>query len=286
MTIKKEVETKHEHVDNLCNRLFRSTQDRKNRMDMINHIFRKCGRRKYRFSESRLRKRISDIFGYSEASPNKSGNADDEESSQLERHNTISPKKTKKIKSLKKAGETINLGESPRSPAKTLRLGKLNKNRINITGESARFANTSYNGFDIGGKILKKHKLYGYDNYTLGSKYHIVKNPKNYSVDYKGHFEIVPNEVKTEEHVQTVDFCRFPNRNLMKPMKNYQVSSQRKSHYAGFNIRLSRLSKKPKGRNLQLSVYREINIKRNVVYINDHLNPISDAKTHSKCEDE
>ena len=50
-------------MDHLWNRLFRSMQDRKARMDMINQLYRKRGQKKYRFSESRMRDRISIMFG-------------------------------------------------------------------------------------------------------------------------------------------------------------------------------------------------------------------------------
>lgn len=53
---------KQTHLDNICDRLHRAAQNRENRTEMINKLFRKQGKRFYRFSESILQKRISQAY--------------------------------------------------------------------------------------------------------------------------------------------------------------------------------------------------------------------------------
>lgn len=77
-------------------------QDRKARMDMINQLYRKRGQKKYRFSESRMRDRISFMFAdkIQETSQRKDSLID--ESIELGSPTKISPSKRSPFKTTPK----------------------------------------------------------------------------------------------------------------------------------------------------------------------------------------
>lgn len=196
----------------------RSVQGRKNRMQIINQLFRKHGRRHYRFSESRLKERIANMLGEKlNESPKRMDSMADEESP-LTRQETIKSR-TSNLK--RRQTKVINVGAentqtktkkmSPRSVTKSSKSSKHKKHQFSSIDVPPRNSQTLYNPHKDPNSPENKTNQgsFAYNNYALGSTYHIVKNPKNLSMDYKGHFEIVPNTVSNQNrHLQSIEFSK------------------------------------------------------------------------------
>ena len=218
---------------------------------MINQLFRRKKARKYRFTESRLRDRISHIFGHKvEHSPQRTDSFEDDESP-LTRQATLksSMKKSKRMRSV-----TINT-EKFHTPMKSKKVSPLSFSRtvkqdnnismsnINDKHSQSKYTTTHYDGLnDLKHKVRKVDRDYAYEHYALGSKYHIVKNPKNLSVDFKGNFEIVPNVLGNDStHIQSVEFQKQPERKVTQPL--YSTMLKRRTLTGTFRLKMGRLGK-------------------------------------------
>ena len=186
-------------------------------MEIINQLFRKHGRRHYRFSESRLKERISNMLGEKlKESPQRMDSMADDESpltrqeTVKSRASNIKRRKTKATNFDAENSPTKIKKLSPRSVTKSSKASKHKKHQFNSIDVPPRFSHTVYNPKQDPGSPSKiNHGSFGYNNYALGSSYHMVKNPKNLSMDYKGHFEIVPNTVSSEnKHLQSIEFSK------------------------------------------------------------------------------
>lgn len=94
-------------VDHLCNRLMRSTQHRKNRVEMINSLFRKKGRQQYRFSEDTIQKKITEMVSGKKKTSGRMESTMGEEGS-FNRSSTIDENRVSKKKVGKKRLVTIS----------------------------------------------------------------------------------------------------------------------------------------------------------------------------------
>jgi hypothetical protein len=221
-------------------------------MEMINQLFRRKKARKYRFTESRLRQRISHIFGDKiKHSPHYDDSFEDEESP-LTRQTTLKSivgKNSRRMRSItinteKFSTPVKNKKESLHSFSKTVKHdNNISMSNIKENHSHSKFTATQYDGLNnFDHKVKRMGKDYSYEHYALGSKYHIVKNSKNLSVDFKGNFEIVPNILGNESnHIQSVEFKKQPERKVTQPL--YSTMIKRRTLTGNFKLKMARLGR-------------------------------------------
>mmetsp|Transcript_28506 Transcript_28506/g.25235 ORF Transcript_28506/g.25235 Transcript_28506/m.25235 type:complete len:184 (+) Transcript_28506:1-552(+) len=143
------------------------------------------------------------------------------------------------------------------SPSKTVKMRKTQKN---FKRDGDKLMNTMNGSFNISQDSIMKVTNYGYKNYALGTKYHIVKTTTNRSCDYKGNFEVVPNVPSndTGEHIQTIEFDKSPDRHLERSNNFNSSMNRRKKFVHNMRLKMSKYSNFKGGLTSLLSTQTEM----------------------------
>ena len=239
--------------DHLCDRLMRSTQNRQNRIEMINSLFRKKVNGNVRFNEATLRRKISEMSGDKlNSSPKRMMTNFDVENS-FDRTNTLDESGFSSNRNIPKAKRNITI--SPKkfktpskmnktlggSPPKTVKLRKTIKH-FRKSDMKSRLSNTINGSFNLSQKSLQRKSHYGYKNYALGSEYHVVSTKNDKSYDQKGNFEIVPNIVNKliESHIPSVEFDKSSAKKLANVSNFHSSMNRRKNIIGNYRMKVSK----------------------------------------------